>query len=557
MRSDLWRALAVGSLASIALASEAAAQISAAMDRPAAVRGGVIAIPLHQHPANESWPSSLGIAPVDGAPAFEGVVAWIGAKAPPMERSWTQSQEQLDIRPIADAPKDHDPEVSGSVVLLARTPRDVRGRLRVGDSTIEPTWLELAELEPDGAKLPLALGDPYALPDPESPSEWFRWWLLADQADRKPPPASGDEAQRLFALHRAQLWQAGIERIERQSPGVAAEIRERLTAVCTESGTDSAKTPTRKACWIANAEALSSLLASLITTDRTDEQSMQASLGLLRNISPVTLWPEADDGRAIHFAACNASPEEIVIQFAWVEAPSLPPLAMLLPPYGMGRLSIDRPAELMPDPLTGESSPIVGSLQLTGPGGMQRMSVAPAQCVIRPPGYSLGLFLPMLSLADAQTGKIQPVPAGWGTTASVRRKFGRWEIFAECLRREVRLEDELDLRIGDSGRPMGRVRVGEAGVRGVDAPGGAPEPEVRTDSFADRWRCVIEIPEEWLPADAKGRPFVIGISRSTSGAASRQSAIAATPPWHVGPPLIQLEASKWIDPPVQRVISAP
>ena len=514
-----------------------------------------MAIPLHQQSANEPWPSHLTVQRIDGASAFEGVIAWIGAKAAPTERTWTQAQEQLDIRPIAMAPRDINPELSGTVVLLAKTPRDIDGALAVGISKVEPAWLELAEVEPDTAKLPLNCSETYALPDPIAPAEWFRWWLIADRLDRNPPPAVGDETQRLFALHRAQLWQAGIERIERQSPGVAAEIRERLTAVCVES--EAAQSMKPKASWIANAGVLADILSNLIATDGNDEKAMQRSLSLIQSISPVTFWPEADDGRAIHFAACNASPEEIVIQFAWLEAPNLPPLAMRLPPYGISRIAIDRPAELMPDPLTSEQSPTVGSLLLTWPNNSTRINVAPAQSVIRPPGFSLGLFLPTLSLADAQTGKIQPVPSSCSTTASIRRKFGHWEIFAECLRKETRSEDELDITIGDSNRPMGRIRVGEAGVRKVDLPSGASAPEVRTDSFADRWRCVIEIPEEWLPANAKGRPFVIGVSRFTNGPSSRQTAIAAAAPWQIGPPLLQLEASKWIDPPIQRVNASP
>jgi hypothetical protein len=533
----------------------ASAQISVAMEHPAAVRGGVLAIPLQRQSASDAWPARLEIQPSGGGPVFDGVVAWIGAKQIPLSRTWTQSQEQLDIRPIANAPTETDPEKSGAVVLLAKSPRDISGALRVANSNVDPTWLELAEVEPDPAKLPLSLQAPYALPDPTAPSEWFRWWLLADQADRKPPPPAGDEIQRLFALHRAQLWQAGIERMERQSPGVAAEIRERLTAVCVETGAN--KPDSARASWIANADSLAALLSNLISADRTDEQAMQSSLTLIRGISPVTIWPEADDGRGIRFAACNASPEEIVVQFAWVEAPSLASLAMLLPANGVAHITIDRPAELLHDPITGEPSPTVGSLLLTWQGNSIRLSVAPEKNILRPPGYSFGLFLPTLSLADAQTGKIQPVPAAWSTTASVRRKFGHWEIFAECLRQDVRLEDELDFRIGDSDRQMARIRVGEAGVRNVDSTSSGAAPEVRTDSFVDRWRCVVEIPEEWLPADANGRPLVIGISRFTNGPESRQTAIAAATPWSVGPPLILLEASKWIDPPVKRVITSP
>ena len=530
-------------------------QVCATLEHPVAARAGVIAIPLRQQTGQDKWPTHITIERSDGGEPIEGVVAWIGAKPISTQRSWTQSQEQLDIRQIEFAPQDKNAMESGMVVLLAKTPADIQGALEVGVSKVEPEWLELSEVEPDPAKLPLKPSASYALPDPSEPAEWFRWWLLADQIDRKPPPPQGHQAQQLFALYRAQLWQAGIERVERQSPGVAAEIRERLTAVCVES--DSLQRPSPKAAWIANAQELANLLSNLISTERSDEQAMQASLNIIRAISPMTLWPETDDGRALHFCACNASAEEIVVQFSWVESPTMPSLAMRLPPHGISRIEIQRPAELMPDPLTGEPSPTVGSLLLTWPGNSTRISVSPAQSVIRPPGYSLGVFLPGLSLADAQTGKIQPTPALWSTTASLRRKFAHWEIFVECLREEVRIGDELDVMIGDRSHLMARIQLTEAGVRKVDSPNGTPAPIVRTDSFTDRWRCVIEIPEEWLPGDSNARPFVVGIARTTHGPSSRQTAIAAAPPWQMGPPLVQLETSKWIDPPVQRVIAPP
>ncbi len=536
-------------------ASSALAQISAALVNPAAARAGVIAIPLVQQNPLDKWPSHCELKPTNGAPPFDGVIAWIGVKPIQIERAWTQSQEQLDIRPIAMAPVNQAPQESGSVVLLAKTPSDIQGALKVGTSTVEPAWFELSEVEPDSAKLSLPLDHAYALPDPTAPAEWFRWWLLADQADRKPPQPMGDQIQQLFALYRAQLWQAGIERIERQSPGVAAEIRERLTSISVES--DAARPASRKASWIADADSLAQILSILISKDRSDETCMQSALSLIRSISTVTIWPESDDGRALHFTACNAAPEEIVLQFSWVESPNWPSLAMRLPPHGIARITIDRPAELMPDPLSGEASPIMGTLLMTWPEHSKRLQVAPARSIIRPPGYSLGLFLPALSLADAQVGKIQPVPSSWSTIASVRRKFGHWEIFAECLRPEVRIEDELEVTLGDSARAMARIQIGEAGVRKVHSSTGLGQPQVRTDSFSDRWRCVIEIPEEWLPMEGNGRPLVIGVSRFINGSVTRQTAIAAAPPWQVGPPLVQLEASKWIDPPIQRVNASP
>lgn len=104
----------------IACAPIAFAQISVALANPAAARAGVIAIPLRQQSPNDAWPSHLMLKPKNGGPSFDGVIAWIGAKPAPTERTWTQSQEQLDIRPIEMAPRNQSPQESGSVVLLAK-----------------------------------------------------------------------------------------------------------------------------------------------------------------------------------------------------------------------------------------------------------------------------------------------------------------------------------------------------------------------------------------------------------------------------------------------------
>ena len=62
------------------LETKSLAQISATVEHPSAARGGVIAIALHQQSESEPWPTHLAVQRGDGGPAFEGVIAWIGAE---------------------------------------------------------------------------------------------------------------------------------------------------------------------------------------------------------------------------------------------------------------------------------------------------------------------------------------------------------------------------------------------------------------------------------------------------------------------------------------------
>ncbi|MEY4827057.1 MAG: hypothetical protein RLZZ288_608, partial [Planctomycetota bacterium] len=176
--------------------------------QPTAARGGVLAVPLQAAPGTR-WPDTLSLQRTDGGQAIECVVAWIGEAEPSVERAWTQADESLDVRPASRA------QEGGAVLLLAKVPADVRGPLRLDGESIEPTWLELATPEPDAGRAMLAPSATPGMdqPDPTAPAEWFRWWLLADASGTRPPAPTGDTASQLFALHRAQLWQAGLDRV--------------------------------------------------------------------------------------------------------------------------------------------------------------------------------------------------------------------------------------------------------------------------------------------------------------------------------------------------------
>ena len=263
-------------MALVASVAASARTIEPAMTNPAAAVGGVIAIPMRCDPG-ERWPERLIIERTDGGPSIEGTLGWIGSAAPSLERAWTSADERIEVRPAARVMGAGASAASGVMVLLAQLPPDLRGPLRVAGVTVEPQWWPLAEPSPDASLQVLPAGDTPALdrPDPSAPAEWFRWWLLADESSCRPPSPQGDRETSLYALHRAQLWQAGLDRVERVSPGVAREIRESLTATCVDRRGDRAQ---RIAAWMARADELSALLSILIDASRNDEQVMEAAL---------------------------------------------------------------------------------------------------------------------------------------------------------------------------------------------------------------------------------------------------------------------------------------
>ena len=512
--------------------------IEPAMTQPAVAAGGVLAIPM-QRAEGDRWPERMRVERVDGGAPIDGTLAWIAASSPMLERGWTRADERLEVRPIARAPA--DATIPGVVVLLAELPSDLRGgALRVAGTQIDPVWFPLAEPRPDARKPALAAGDTPTLdrPDLLAPAEWFRWWLMADDADCSPPEPKGDRESVLYALHRAQLWQAGLDRVERVSPGVARELREHLTATCVDQRGDRT---VRVAAWIARADELAALLSTLLDVSRTDEQVMEAALTRVRERVSVTCWVEADAGTSLRLACANPSPEPVRLRISWIESRFASPVEIQVDAGGVARRNLDRPAELMPDPLTRNAAPGSGTLLITGKGWETRVPVPPARIVPRPPGYAFGVLRPPLSLADAQRQRIAPPPAEWLTNASLRKRFGRWEVFVECLRPQSTDLDELELVVAGEGVGSARVRVHEVGEPIVDGAPGIEAPRVQRGSFSDRWRCMVEFPESWVPRQGA---LMLGVARSPGGAGTRQTGVIAVPDW-MPIPLATLDAGAW------------
>ena len=532
----------LGVILGMSLAVAAVGEVRVTEPQPAAAVGGVLMVPLEI--TDPKWPATLRLEPDDGSAAIDAIVAWIGSEPPGVERSWTMADERLDVREASAAPEDPAVRAAGVAVAIAPMPPRFRGALRVAGATVTPRWLELSGIEPD-AKRPLMPRSPPPAndqPDPVEPTEWFRWWLMADAIGARPPEPSGGRVERLLATHRGQLWQAGLERIERSSAGVAREIESRLTAVCTEPRRASGA---GVAAWIARSDELGTLLGILLDAGRSDEQVMEAALSWVRTLPPITAWIEGDDGRSVRIVALNPGDDEAVIRLSWVDANGMPPLPLRVPAHGVGRQTMERPPSLMPDLATSQAAPRGGSLQMEWRDWSHRIPVPPSLSRPRPPGLPMGLLRPPMSLANAQRGRIMPPPEAFATTASVRRSDGAWEVFAECLRPEPADLDELEILLGTDGGQLGRIRVHEQGEPSIEGFRADASPRVERVSFRDRWRCVVHMPESWPGGGSSGPAcMVLGVARSPGGSGTRQCAGTAVPAW-TPIPLQLLDPSAW------------
>ncbi len=512
---------------------------------PVAVQGGILAVAMIPQD-DRPWPDTLPVRRAESAEPITGLLAWIGPQQQAVSRHWTMADEGLDVRPASRAPASPAERQAGVLVLLAAMPRDRAEELWIEGVRVRPRWLSITMPEPDDAWPPMPRSPPPALdqPDPAAPSEWFRWWLMADALQARPPEPAGDAVTRLLALQRAQLWQAGLERVERASPGVAAALRDRLTACCRDPRQ---VTGGSVAAWIARADDLATLLSLLLDGTRSDMQVMEAALTWLRAVPPLTVWMSGDDGREVRISALNPGGEEVIASLRWAESPHTPPLPLRVPARGSGEQTMERPAELLPDLRTGLAAPVDGTLLVSSGDWTLRVPIPRSMPAVQPPGHPMGVLLPSLRLADAQRLRIEPPPPAWRTTASMRRQDGAWEVFVECLRPEASDLDELEVLMGEGDGLLARVLVREQGEPRIEgAEAGALQ--VRRGRFADRWRCVIRMPDGWpTTTDAAGRWMRLGVARSPAGVGSRQTATMAVPSWQPLP-LLTLDASRWWSP---------
>lgn len=530
---------------------------------PFAMLGGVLAIELEPTAPPEAWTRTALLRLEDGAEIQAAVGVVVPAERPLVPR-WTTPADPIRVVSIDEYRTmlaSSTAPIDAVFVALAPMEREYEGFVTLSGTMVRPRWLpppngarpEVVPVEsaPEhAARLDLAARD--HRPDPASPGEWWRWALLADALDAVTPEPPFEGPARLYALHRAELWRAGLARVRRASASVAQELLELLTAMVEDP--DRPDGDRSIAAWISQPAELTSLLAILLDPNRSTEATMRAALGWMQSRTPLTVWLESDAGESVVVAAANPLPEEVVVRCSWVEAAREPPVALLVPSRTVARLRIERPPGA---PRTRVDHPREEpeerwrsglTLRFESRGWDGRVAVAPGRFPVRPPGLALAAFVPALTLAAAQSQRIELPPPEWRTTASLRRLGRRWELFLECLRPRPSQGDRVEVSIG-SATQGGVFTVDEQGSISMLVGTAPADLAAHARVHADRWRVRIELPDAWVPPAMLGapeRPLELSISRSPGPGLGRQTAALAVPSWRP-PAVIQADLGAWID----------
>ena len=549
-----WARTALLACSSLLLATQAHADIRPAVEGIACVPGGVAAVPL-QRAEGDQWPATVPVQV--GNLNTQGVVVWVAPRRDSGARYWTRTPDQVDVQPVDREPP---PGVAAQVLALIELPA-LSGDVLVCGVKLEANWLMAAPPPVNGAaSMPWPQSPALDLPDTDSPSEYWRWCLLAQSRDQVPPPPNGTQVERLWARHAASLWTAGMERVRQASVGVHRALLDALVGTAQDPALPP---PSQVGAWIADPMRLRALLGVLLDASTRSDQLAQSALSWLKAHRLLTVWVESDSGDRVLFAAANPTAEEAVVRLAWVGEEDPVSQALLVPPHQVVRMWVDRP------PLQASADPVSVErmrperIQLSVGDNRQIMDIGPREYAVRPPGLSFGTLLPPLSLADAQAGVIAPPPPAWRATAQLRRRQGRWELLVECMHPTPQgesdihpdSEDEVTFRLGDPQAPVRTVRVAGDGRLAVD---GGPDDGASAGfmRWPDRWRARVELPDAWIPSAAVGlagssRPMVFSLERAPGRGLPRQTAVLAVPEWLRWPPAVIADLSAWSDPVVR------
>lgn len=414
------------------------------LERPIAVRGGTLLLPLSAERPGDQWPATITLTLADGT-ELEGDVIWMYADGKPPDLHWTSDILGLHVRPIE--PTDDSSSGRGSVFLAALLPPDASGAIRVLRDTLSPQWfdkpLSPTRWETDQVvveTLPRRAGPDR--PDVDSPFEYWRWVQLADRYGIAPPPPPGSRIQRLVATYYADLWRLGMERIAIDNADVARECRMALTRIVRDGVREFA-------AWVADPPELSRLLSVLLDFDLTGRELTQEVRDWLTIRQQIFYWIERDHGDQIHLAVVNADEAFILAEFRWEFLDPARnarefPIGIGLEPGQLTRVVLDRP-QVMLDAI---GRPIGGApplLQVRWRDEVRRFSVRPPASPALPPGLYLFPFHPPLALAEVRRGDAAMLALDRGTSIVLRRLGGRWELFMTCFRpkQDERLRDPL------------------------------------------------------------------------------------------------------------------
>jgi hypothetical protein len=530
--------------AAFALAAPCLAEVRARVDRVPCVPGGVAAIPV-QRTEGDPWPARIDVRV--GELNAAAALVWVGARPDDGARGWTRSPERFDAVPVADMPADPPPESMGEVFAMVTLPASGEGALAIGGVPLRADWLPPPRrVRADAPLLQLPATPADDRPDPDAPAEFWRWSLLAERQGARIGEPRGDAADRLLARYLEGLWLGGLERVRAVSPGIHSELVELLTGTA-----DDHEGGRTVAAWIARPAELQALLGILVGGERSPQDTAQAALTWARERWTCTPWVEEDAGDRVLLAFANPTAGERVIRLAWRGGMAdAVPTAVAARPRRVTRAWVDRPPL---SPAAGDG-PVVersraATLDATDGGIARRIDVGGREYPVAPPGLSFGMFVPALSLAEAQAGAIGPPDPAWRTTLSLRRRAERWELLVEAFRpagASSAVDDHVGVRIGDPASPTHEFIVSADGSLEMRA-GSDDGVAAGFMAWDDRWRARIELPESWLPTPMPGaRPLLLSADRTPGSVRARQTAGLARPPWATAAPVL-VDLGAWDD----------
>ena len=238
---------------------------------PVCPRGGVMMLPLKAQVAGDHWPQTIELKLADGR-GIAGQVAWIYESSRPFDAIGPMIRAALPFGRLlpTTTPRRLIPEVRWDHICWRSVPLDANGELTLDQQVLKPIWADIPAIESlqlgddvnsDLSRPTMELTPATDRPDPVSPFEFWRWVLLAERFDMKPPRPFGGDIERMAAEHYAALWRIGLGRIQRQSERIASQCRDLLTRSCIDHR---GGRPQPFATWVADPAQIGPILARLL-----------------------------------------------------------------------------------------------------------------------------------------------------------------------------------------------------------------------------------------------------------------------------------------------------
>jgi len=545
-------AATTGSIASTGTVEDRS-PVRSQLTTPIGPRGGVMMMPLTHQRGQSIAADEIEVRNHLGdTVAFQ--LVWIGPSVSPDPAHWTSDPRGVVAVSTPDSAR---VDASAQAYVLVHVPVSAQGPWWLNDQQLQPQWRDLPPQDDLARGGTLTRERSLTRPDPESPFDYWRWVLLADQMGVEPPELEDFSiSEQLVASYHTNLWMIGLARIEREAPATAARLKQILTRICTDG--DHAF-----AAWPANPGELHRLLSGLLDESRSDQAiAAEAAAWATLHERPV-MWIEQVTPSAVAFAVVNPAQDVVVARFSWLHEDDEIPLAMELPAGRVTRITMDRVNE---DLLATQTERVV-RVQVDDwyedyPIGAMHMSV-------RPPGLVFPPLQSALTLEQLQTGQSPAVRGTHATLVQVRKLGGRWEVFFECHRpmeqdaitievdqqqprslHDIRSREGVMLVLGSEGQqPDVQLFIPESGWYQLFSGENDGTLQVHRQSYEHRWYCRVVLPERWIESAMDDGVAVIGFVRARSGSATLDSGPYPVPPWRTTPGMLALRLADWGDMP--------